>query len=428
MRIAITGPLADRNLGDYGMFINNIYGLGTNHKYTVFSYDSDFVNSLKADFLSEFDIKFKGVEMTPKLGVRKSRLQKIKSLRSFILNGRGGYPAPSYPTPLELVKRCENYNDIYALIKENDVLVVSGGGYFNDLWYEWSRSDDLFKIIIPIIIATQLKKKIVFTANGYGPFDRTKQFYSMIFNEAQRVGAKFASRDNKLSPLYLSDLSITNYIEIPDDLYIVNERLLKNKIGEKYGRYIVLEVYGVTQDLTENIGILNKLIEKFYAQGMKTIFMPFDVHMDTLDFLIQNISSKGFEVFEYNDYLKLDDAISMLKNAEFVICNRYHAMVLSVTSMTPVFNIMKTVGDYRYYYNKNAGLLDKAFGSENVNYNDFIATSIKDIESLIDNEIDSIIAKQKLLYESDEFKLKKRNLESQRFEYFNSIVDMDDCI
>ena len=78
MKIAITGPLADKNLGDYGMFINNIYDLGMNHKYTVFSYNSDFINSLKADFLSEFDIDFKGVEITPKLGVRRSRLQRIK--------------------------------------------------------------------------------------------------------------------------------------------------------------------------------------------------------------------------------------------------------------------------------------------------------------------------------------------------------------
>jgi polysaccharide pyruvyl transferase WcaK-like protein len=424
MKIAITGPLADRNLGDYGMFVNNIYDLGVNHKYTVFSYDSSFVNSLKKDFLSEFDIAFKDVEITPKLRVIKSPLQRVKSLIKTIRKTE----EISYPTPLELTNRCKNYNEIYASIKEVDVLIVSGGGYFNDLWYEWHRSDDLFKIIIPIIIATQLKKKIMFTANGYGPFDRTKQFYSMIFNEAQRVGAKFASRDNKLSPLYLSELSITKYIEIPDDLYIINERLINKKVSEKYNGYIVLELYGLNQDLIDNIGILNELIEKFYRQGLKTIFMPFDVDSKTLDFLIQNIISKGFEEFEYDNYLKLNDAISMLENAEFVICNRYHAMVLSITSKTPVFNIMKRVGDYRYYYNKNAGLLDKAFGSENINYNDFIATGIKDLEPLIDNGIDNIIAKQKRLYESDEYKLNKKALAGQRNDYFNSIINMDNLI
>ncbi|HBV76737.1 MULTISPECIES: polysaccharide pyruvyl transferase family protein [Vibrio] len=234
MKIAITGPLADKNLGDYGMFINNIYDLSSEHEYTVFSYNSDFVKSLKQDFLSDFNLDFVDVDLKQKEQKKPSILDKVKKLRRQILS----LDRKKYPTPLEIINRCENFDEIKNKIIESDVLVVSGGGYFNDLWYNWKRSDDLFKIIIPIIFASYLKKKIVFTANGYGPFDDSSSFYSMIFSEAK--GAYFGCRDEKLSPLYLSDIGVYKYEKLPDDLYLIHDNLLNSNKSKCYGDYIII--------------------------------------------------------------------------------------------------------------------------------------------------------------------------------------------
>lgn len=416
MKFAITGPLADKNLGDYGMFINNLYDIGSEHEYTVFSYSSKFVQSLNADFLSEFNVDFVDVELKPKPTETLTLKGKLRKLKRKVLSQE----QETYPTPLQVINRCDNYSQIKKAIEDVDVLVVSGGGYFNDLWYTWRRSDDLIKIIIPIYFAALQKKKIVFTANGYGPFDVSKQFYSMLFAEAKN--AFLGCRDEKLSPNYLADVNARNINFLPDDLYLINNALLQSNISEGMGKYIILELYGNMVDLRGNIGKLNSIVDYFGTRNIKTVFMPFDIDDSTKLFLKENIASTSFEFFEYDNYLKLDDAISMIKNAEMVICNRYHALVLSVTVKTPVINVIKPVGDYRYYYNKNAGLLDNAFGSENIDYNNFILESLDSVHSMVVNNFDSFIASQKALYNSDIYLNNKSRLAALRNNYFDNVI------
>lgn len=416
MKFAITGPLADKNLGDYGMFINNLYELGNEHEYTVFSYSSEFVNDLNSDFLNDYEIDFIDVKLNPKEIEELSFKGKLRKIKRQIM----GQEQATYPTPLQVVNRCCNYEQIRQAVANSDVLIVSGGGYFNDLWYTWRRSDDLIKIIIPIIFAAFMKKKIVFTANGYGPFDVSKQFYSMLFAEAK--DAYIGCRDEKLSPLYLSDLNVKKVEFLPDDLYLIHERLLSSNIAERFGKYVVLEIYGSMKDLQSNIDKLNALVEHFADSGCKTVFMPFDIDIETKAYLKENIHSSSFEFFEFDNYLRLDDAISMIKNAELVICNRYHALVISVTSKTPVINIIKPIGDYRYYYNKNAGLLDNAFGSENIDYNDFIAESIADVYEKVQSGFDCLINKQLALFESKAYLHNKERLKTMRSNYFSTVI------
>jgi polysaccharide pyruvyl transferase WcaK-like protein len=414
MKITITGPLADKNLGDYGMFVNNLYTLGQEHDFTVFSYNSSFVNELQKDFLAEYKLDFVDVKLESKKEKTRSLIDKLKYFRQLLK----GNIHKSYPTPLEITNRCKNLDVIKKTIQETDVLIVSGGGYFNDLWYEWSRKDDLFKIIVPIIVASQLKKKIIFTANGFGPFDRSKAFYSMIFKEAERAGAIFSCRDDKLSPLYLSDLGIFNFNELP--LYIQDSKLSKSMSHEKYGKYSVLELYGNRTDLEENIDLLREHVIRQYEKGIKTVFMPFDIDENTKSYLRKNIDSEGFVFFEQKSYLKLDEAIAMLANAEFVICNRYHALVLAVSNKTPVFNVIKSVGDLRYYYNKNAGFLDRTFNSENVDYSSFIKESLKDV--LLSLKNDTALNEQKKLYEHPVHALNKANLTQARESFFSRSI------
>ncbi|MGO3643650.1 MAG: polysaccharide pyruvyl transferase family protein [Pseudoalteromonas sp.] len=416
MKIAITGPLADKNLGDYGMFLNNLYDLSSEHEYTVFSYNSTFVQSLQKDFLLDFNLEFIEVSLKQIKNEKLNILDEIKVLRRKVLS----LDSKTYPTPLEVINRCGNYEEIKNKIIECDVLVVSGGGYFNDLWYNWKRNDDLFKIIIPIIFASFLKKKIVFTANGYGPFDDSSSFYSMIFAEAKE--ACFGCRDEKLSPLYLSNIGVKNYIPLPDDLYLINDKLCISNTSEVYSNYIIIELYGSIREFSKNLVALKNIVNFFEKKNINVIFMPFDINRETEAFIKENIKNDNFIFYETKEYLKINDAVNIIKNANFVICNRYHALVLSVTNKTPVINVIKSVGDYRYYYNKNAGFLDNAFGSENIDYNFFIKSNLDDVYSLIEFQYDIFCEKQNDLYSLNIYLNNKNKLKEKRMNFIADII------
>uniref|UniRef100_UPI00336C1198 polysaccharide pyruvyl transferase family protein n=1 Tax=Carnobacterium sp. PL12RED10 TaxID=2592351 RepID=UPI00336C1198 len=56
------------------------------------------------------------------------------------------------------------------------------------------------------------------------------------------------------------------------------------------------------------------------------------------------------------------DVLHILHHAEMVITSRYHVLVLSIANKVPILSVMKDgVGDKRYYYNKNGGLIQQVF-------------------------------------------------------------------
>ncbi len=417
MKIAITGPLADRNLGDYGMFINNLYDISPKNEFVVFSYNSSFVDQLKNDYLKEFSIDFVDVELSEKKKDKLDPIEQLKKIRRVLLGKEKSY----YPTPLELLNRCTNISAIEKEIESSDVLLVSGGGYFNDLWFEWTRNDDLFRIIVPILIAAKMNKKIVFTANGFGPFDSSKHFYEMIFAEAK--DAIITSRDRKLSPTYLSDIGVKDITYLPDDLYIINDGInpREQSKSSKYGKYVIFEQYGNINKFKENIESIRTLVTFFKNKGINVVFLTFDVDEKTTSYLKEEIKEDNFFIYDFETgYLKIDEAIELIKNSELVLCNRYHALVLSVTNQIPVINVVKPVFDLRYYYNKNAGLLDNAFEGVYFNYNEYMQESLSGaIQHLIDN-YEHIISYQSSLYASSEFSSNKAKLANKRTEFFST--------
>ncbi|BBT22112.1 polysaccharide pyruvyl transferase family protein [Aeromonas caviae] len=416
MKVAITGPLADKNLGDYGMFINNLYDMPIEHKYVVFSYNSTFVENLKSDFLQDYDLDFIDVQLTEKIKSKFNIIEELKKIRRTLL----GISRKKIPTPLELLNRCSNISQLESEIESIDMLLVSGGGYFNDLWFEWERNDDLFKIIIPILIASRMNKKVVFTANGYGPFDSSQHFYEMIFAESKN--AIFGCRDKKLSPMYLSSVGVNSVEYLPDDLYIVNSKIESSEENcyKKYGDYVIFEQYGDVKKLKDNIDKIKSLVEFLKNKKLNLVFLTFELDEQTTTFLKENIKQDNFYIFGYDSgYLKINDAIGLIKNSKLVICNRYHALVLSVTHKVPVINVIKPVYDLRYYYNKNVGLLDNAFDGLYYDYGLFVKESISELVDVILFDFENLLIQQNTLYQSTEFASNKATFADVRRSFFN---------
>lgn len=416
MKVAITGPLADKNLGDYGMFINNLYDMPIEYKYVVFSYNSTFVENLKSDFLQDYDLDFIDVQLTEKIKSKFNIIEELKKIRRTLL----GISRKKIPTPLELLNRCSNISQLESEIESIDMLLVSGGGYFNDLWFEWERNDDLFKIIIPILIASRMNKKVVFTANGYGPFDSSQHFYEMIFAESKN--AIFGCRDKKLSPMYLSSVGVNSVEYLPDDLYIVNSKIESSEENcyKKYGDYVIFEQYGDVKKLKDNIDKIKSLVEFLKNKKLNLVFLTFELDEQTTTFLKENIKQDNFYIFGYDSgYLKINDAIGLIKNSKLVICNRYHALVLSVTHKVPVINVIKPVYDLRYYYNKNVGLLDNAFDGLYYDYGLFVKESISELVDVILFDFENLLIQQNTLYQSTEFASNKATFADVRRSFFN---------
>lgn len=148
-KVGFTGPYADVNFGDYAMLVNNIAALGLDAA-TIFSYDDGFLEKLVTDYFPMVTPTIVGVDLEP------------------LPDGRGLTERPI--TGLEVLALLRNEAALRVAIEPLDVLVVNGGGYLNELWARPHRQMRLLQILAPAMLAAEMGKRVVFSANGIGPF------------------------------------------------------------------------------------------------------------------------------------------------------------------------------------------------------------------------------------------------------------------
>lgn len=385
LKVAITGPFTDINFGDYAMVVNNIYDLAIKD-LLLFSYDSDFIKLLKKDYLSDYNITL--AETTLNTGLKEYFTER-KNL-----------------VPFEILQFVENIDEITDKLSKIDILLVNGGGYFNDLWSLPHRIERLAQIIAPILIADKLGKKIVFTGNGFGPFENSSEFFSSIFGSLKEV--QFSCRDNLYSPIWLRQLGIcNNQIDfIPDDLLVINNDLnsMPCSLPITSNDYIVLETYLPQDYINQNkehfIDFSKQLYEKY---GLNIVFLPFHIENGGVNQgkLLASFLS-NFELIDISDkgYLPIQDAINIIKRARLVISNRYHAVVLASSLATPTFSVLKDVlDDKRYYYNKNRGVLEQVLKGVYIDEACYFGLDYLDSLDYISHNFEKIISHQNKNYE-----------------------------
>ena len=113
--------------------------------------------------------------------------------------------------------------------------------------------------MVPIIIANELNKKIIFAGNTYGPFDESEKLYFSFFNSLKNV--EYYSRDDVYSISWLKQLGIDKEVKlIPDDLYFVNNQLVNNDYTN-YSNYIILELYASMSEIETNIEEIRRFVK-----------------------------------------------------------------------------------------------------------------------------------------------------------------------
>lgn len=385
-KIAVTGPFTDINFGDYAMLVNNAYDLDA-RDLLLFSYDRNFLGALEKDYFQGFTIKT--AEIVLKEGLKET-FSNQKNL-----------------TPFDLLEYVANLDEITRSLNEVDILLVNGGGYFNGLWALPHRIERLVQIIIPMLVANRLKKKIVFSGNGFGPFGDSFDFFACLFGSLSNV--EFACRDNLYSPIWMRQLGLAEEKLgfVPDDLLFINEKLTNFPACFTVSAtdYVVLETYLPVEFIEKNIDVFSRFSKKIHTDyGLSVVFLPFnldgggveqgrflDLHLDNFEFV--DISNKG--------YLPIQDAVKIIDNAKLVLSNRYHAVVLALRCAIPTVSVLKDViGDKRYYYNKNRGVLDQVLSGANLKEEFYFCSDyLKALDHVADNFLE-ILSHQKENYKS----------------------------
>jgi polysaccharide pyruvyl transferase WcaK-like protein len=383
LKIGIAGPFSDINFGDYGMVVNNILDIGSEHSYTLFSYDTSFVDIIVRDYLYKFNITQHLVE--PKW------FQIANSLKERAV------------TPHEILFNSEARNVLRTLIAPLDIVLINGGGYFNELWAMPHRQDRLLSIMAVALVAEQLGKKVIFSANGYGPFNETEPFYANFFNSI--TSAVFYCRDDLYSPSTLRALGIDSakIRQAPDDLHLLSPEVGQGRrlsFERPDSPYVILETYLPLDFISENRKSFVDFVKEMKSRhGVDTVFLPLNVgagggHQSQI--LASEIPELIWVDITERGYLPLEDARDIFANAALTLCSRYHALVFSAALGTPVLSVMRDVtGDSRYYYNKNSGFLRKALMGTQYDEYDYLDTDYLKAMRRVVEDFPKIVSIQK---------------------------------
>lgn len=364
--LGFVGPFGDSNYGDYAMFVNDVYTLDI-RSLMVFTYNGELMQELEQTYLRGYDIHTCVVD--------------VDYAYEEQLTGRYHTEYDIRPdTPLEILKRIQNPDEIRCKMEQIHTLVVCGGGYFNHVWNAKHRKQRLFSILAPILTANAMHKKIVFMGNTYGPFDGSAEMFSNFFNSLDNV--IMASRDDLYSISNLKKLGFDREVQlIPDDLYFLSPQLLTKtpniNLPEKY---ILIEFYPSMDEVEEHLSEIRDFVRSVKEQyNMNTVFLPLGSNWggQYQGQLIRENIADIFMVSETEDFLSIEILNTIVKRAEFVVCQRYHLFLTAIANNIPCVQALKEVcGDMRYYYCKAKGLLNQVFANQMIQEEIFLSLNL----------------------------------------------------
>lgn len=402
--IAFTGPFGDTNFGDWAMIVNNIRSLSYQH-IILFSYGPVFNKEIVETYLADYEIEIVEVLLDD-------------------FDEKSHFPH----TPVEILGRVKNLDVIKAYLRGVDKLVVNGGGYFNDEWTE-GRMPKLFKIFTPMLLADQMGIPMVFTGNSLGPFDLGKAFFTNMFGRMKSL--QVAARDQMYSKIWFDQLATPHEVTfIPDDLLFIHPDIeaMTTSLVVDSDWYIVLEAYQPMEVIVTELDAIKDFVRDMkHYYDLDVVFLPLNIGNGGTDqgrFLKEHIPQLILVDYSDKGYLPIQDAVHILSGAEMVVTSRYHALVLSVAHKVPILSVMKDeVGDKRYYYNKNGGLIQQIFDGLDIDETRLMKRNFTDTFELVKENFTDLVAEQQNRYTSQVFQENMIVLNKLRTDYIKDYID-----
>lgn len=397
MKIGFSGPYCTANFGDWAMLVNNMYDLG-DHEYTIFTYSSQFPHDVINYYFKDRKIHMCEVKVD-------SNKTNSKPLNL-----------------LDCINACCNKHELVKRIKNLDMLIVSGGGWLNDKWC--GRLAHFYRVIIPVLLSKQYCVPVKFMSQGIGPIVETKETMRWFFNYVGQ-NTIVALRDEFCSSSYLNEISNLRTRYVPDDLCVINRRLLKDKheiISEPYALFIINEPI-------ENLSQYKEMFVKFCdfldrSFGYKSIFLSFDLvgygedqsiylNNSVKDSILVNIGNKK--------YLPISVVNQYINKAQFIVTGRYHAAVLALQCKTPFFVKLDT--DFESYaFAKAHGIIDKYLDKISYEDNWFFYNAWEELFNNLSSNLNAMLNCQNKIFSSKAFKKNIDNLEMRRNAYIQDIL------
>lgn len=397
MNVGFTGAYCTANFGDYAILINNIFDINADNNI-IFTYSGSFPHLALKYYCSEKKYITKEVCL-------KNREYKSKNL-----------------TPFECIDSVDNLDEIIMLIEKLDVLCVSGGGYFDDNWC--GRTEKFIKMVVPILIAERLNKKIVFMAQGIGPIVETKEIMRYFFRYLKNP--VIAVRDDYCSESFLKEVGVAekNIHHLPDDLLFINQAFTEEKEMLVTKPYVVIVLHDSVEYIKNHTDIFVKFSNEMKAlYGVSIVLLPFDLvwyGCEQSEYLSENIADCTFVDIRKDGFPTIEDVYSYIKNASLVVTGRYHASVVALQTKTPVIVKLKDIeGSIDYSYNKVYGILQKVFSGISFDENQFMSISWEDIFSKIIEKYYEIIEHQKKLLNDKIVHKNMQNMQKERQHYIS---------
>lgn len=360
MRYGITGPYCDVNYGDYAMLPNNLAAF-PEPPSVVFSFDEAFTRTV----LDEYDLA---------ADARHHEVVVRESAREIPL-GRAA-------TPLELLRHVDDLEGLREHLSALDLVVVNGGGYVNDLWAQPHRVQRLLAILAPAIVAAQMGKRVAFTANGYGPFVESAEFFASVLGRMKE--ATFTCRDALGSAQWLRRLGLrdADIALAPDDLMVMEATVARRtpSVERPANPYIVVETYRPVEELEENMAAITSLQRDLDAD---VVLLPMNLAHggeDQAAALASMLPRATAYPIRDRGLLPIEDALHLISGAAFTATDRYHGLVSALAGDAPVTSVIRSVrGSLDYYYRKNAGVLEWRLAPGSYDESDFVALDWSDL-------------------------------------------------
>lgn len=422
MKIGFCGPFCDTNFGDYAMLINDVMDIG--EKYiTIFSYNIANIDSVIERYLKNFNIRKCNVEVESAAVITEGKQYKV------------AYEDYT-ETPLEMLQKITNLPEVEKEIKNIDKLVVTGGGFLNRIWTANHRKAKLFSILSIMHLADKYRKEIILMGNTIGPFDESMEFFEMFLGTLKHP--VWGIRDAVLSRRYLKRIGIDADVhDLPDDIYFLNQNLQfeNGEVQEKLQRmtggqsYILIELYDSLSEVENMLLDFKQFALQMYQKFHRiVIFVALDKKYG--GYFQGKTIEKSWEESprihmwnqEVMEYMPIEELAYLVKNASFVLCERYHLSVFSLAANTPFVQVLKDVcGDKRYYYIKTMGILKKILCGEEFQDSLFLQTSLHDALLLLGESITELEARQKQLFRQSKQKNEKEQYEVRK-EYIRNFL------
>lgn len=307
-------------------------------------------------------------------------------------------------------KRYLSQKTQYAYIRaiiDADVVIGMGGGYLTSR-YGFTDNFGLLLTLLPIYIAKQYHKKIIFLPLTFGPFanaTHTKMTHKILANTTvfcrdrnslQKI-KKLNSKKYSVKTIYTPDLvlfldsPVKNKIDNDDNYYVITAREWFEKKDQKYYERE-----------------LRKAIQKNWDEKkLKAIFIPmaYNAIEDDDRRVANRINSKlhNKDIFTIANPSSSKEVQEILQSAQFAICTRMHSAIFSFTTETPFITIA-------YSPKTNHFLKDFGLSKWNINIEEFNAR-------LLDHKIDKLTEKKNYDGFIDLIKIHKSRLNEQKQEF-----------